>query len=62
MYLLWLAYEGWRGEGETSPSNASVAVSDTKYFTRGLITNLLNPKAGVFYIAILPRFADEARP
>ena len=62
LYLLWLAYEGWRGEEETSPSNATVTVSDSKYFTRGLITNLLNPKAGVFYIAILPRFVDEARP
>lgn len=62
LYLLWLAYEGWRGQEETSPSNATVAVSDSKYFLRGLITNLLNPKAGVFYIAILPRFVDEARP
>ena len=24
--------------------------------------NLLNPKAGVFYIAILPTFVDETRP
>jgi threonine/homoserine/homoserine lactone efflux protein len=61
LYLLWLAYEGWRGEEQASPSNA-VSLSDSRYFTRGLITNLLNPKAGVFYIAILPRFVDEARP
>ena len=62
LYLLWLAYEGWRGEEDTSPGNATAAVSDSKYFLRGLITNLLNPKAGVFYIAVLPRFVDEARP
>lgn len=62
LYLLWLAYEGWRGEEENSPGTATIAISDSKYFMRGLITNLLNPKAGVFYITILPRFMDEARP
>ncbi len=29
---------------------------------RGLATNLLNPKAGIFYIAILPTFVDDTRP
>jgi len=59
-YLLWLAWEGWRGEQETSPGK--VETEDARFFTRGLITNLLNPKAGIFYIAILPTFVDEARP
>jgi len=61
VYLLWLAWEGWRGE-ETSPGDAKVAAGDAKYFMRGLVTNLLNPKAGIFYIAVLPTFVDEARP
>jgi threonine/homoserine/homoserine lactone efflux protein len=62
LYLLWLAWEGWRGEEETSPGNATVAPEDSKFFLRGLITNLLNPKAGIFYVAILPTFVDETRP
>ena len=62
LYLLWLAYEGWRGEEETSPGAVTVETSDAKYFLRGLVTNLLNPKAGVFYVAILPTLVDETRP
>ena len=60
-YLLWLAWEAWRGEEETSPGSAEIESQDARYFARGLITNLLNPKAGIFYIAILPTFLDTSR-
>jgi threonine/homoserine/homoserine lactone efflux protein len=62
LYLFWLAWEGWRGEEGTSPSKTTLAPEDSKYFLRGLVTNLLNPKAGIFYVAILPTFVDELRP
>jgi threonine/homoserine/homoserine lactone efflux protein len=61
-YLFWLAWEGWRGDENTSPGPAKVTPADSKYFLRGLVTNLLNPKAGIFYLAVLPTFADEAQP
>jgi len=54
-YLLWLAWDGWRGEaGEGALAAPGSAL--LRYFERGLITNLLNPKAAVFYIAVLPSF------
>ena len=58
LYLVWLAWEGWRGEEETSPGNTDLIAQHSKFFVRGLITNLLNPKAGIFYVAILPTFLD----
>jgi len=51
VYLLWLAWETWRPpESEDASGLGS--------FRDGLITNLLNPKAGLFYLAILPPFVD----
>jgi threonine/homoserine/homoserine lactone efflux protein len=56
-YLLWLAWESWASERETSP-DAIDGGDDRPWlaFRRGLITNLLNPKAAVFYVAVLPEF------
>jgi hypothetical protein len=36
--------------------------ADAVYFGRGLLTNLLNPKAAAFNIAVLQRFLDPAAP
>lgn len=60
-YLLWLAYEIWHGTTAGAvTANGSQALAS--YFQRGLLTNLLNPKAAVFYVAILPPFVDVSRP
>ena len=61
-YLLWLAWDGWRDAAETSPAHIEEGKSDYAFFTRGLITNLLNPKSAVFYVAVLPTFVDSAQP
>lgn len=56
-YLLYLAWDAWR---DSEPSNDVRVETDARFFVRGLITNLLNPKAFVFYVAVLPTFLDPA--
>ncbi len=58
-YLLWLARDGWRDAGETvkhAPPGSTLA----RYFRRGLVTNLLNPKAAFFHVTVLPEFLSAA--
>ena len=59
-YLFYLAWQAWRGAAETSPGHAQ-SVGHAPFW-RGFIANLLNPKAAVFYITLLPSFiaADHA--
>ncbi|MGD9815307.1 MAG: LysE family translocator [Hyphomonadaceae bacterium] len=57
LFLLYLAWEAWRGAHETSPGHA--AGGDHAPFWRGLLANLLNPKAMVFYVTLLPGFIAE---
>ncbi|MCA0044403.1 LysE family translocator [Celeribacter litoreus] len=56
VYLLWLAYDAWRPE---RPEENAFRSKNARYFRRGLIVNLLNPKAAVFYIAMLPQFVSR---
>lgn len=63
MYLLYLAWETWRGSAETSPAGTgSLSSTHVRFFSRGVITNILNPKAALFYVAVVPRFLPETGP
>jgi threonine/homoserine/homoserine lactone efflux protein len=55
-YFLWLAWQTWAWESETSPYQSGGRSQAGSAFRRGLITNLLNPKAAVFYVAVMPTF------
>lgn len=59
LFLLYLAWEGWTAGADVVSASGS---PDGRYFTRGLVTNLLNPKAAIFYIAVLPTFVEADRP
>ena len=52
-YLVWLGVSAFRG---SAPSEVRPA---RRSFRDGLVTNLLNPKIGVFYATLLPQFTSS---
>lgn len=55
-YLVWLAWDAWSSESGGADAVETGDSQPWRAFRRGLITNLLNPKAAIFYIAVLPEF------
>lgn len=66
--LQWLgaAYLLWLGTGLLLRPRAGLAVDDrvvvtsaTEALRNGFLTNMLNPKVGIFYVSFLPQFAPD---
>jgi threonine/homoserine/homoserine lactone efflux protein len=55
-YLLWLGYKMLRSPRSAFVTGSAAGAGKHKAFRTGLLTNLLNPKVGVFYVSFLPQF------
>lgn len=66
-YMIWLGVRLiWQARGGAadlrSEPSAPTSRGAASHFLRGLLTNLLNPKIGVFYVAVLPQFLPADAP
>jgi threonine/homoserine/homoserine lactone efflux protein len=61
-YLIWLAVNCIRSAGPGSKS-ARVGAEPSRWaiFTRGLASNIANPKAILFFLVFIPQFIDPGR-
>ncbi|HEY5799606.1 MAG TPA: LysE family translocator [Burkholderiaceae bacterium] len=59
-YLCLLAWRVLRASGDAP--TAGPAAPERSYLLRGFLTNLLNPKALLFYSLVLPQFVKAGQP
>ena len=58
-YLVYLGIQRWRqAAAVTAPLPAPLG----RIFLQGFVTQLLNPKVAVFFVAFLPQFLNTAQP
>lgn len=57
----WLAWEAWRDAGESS---TAVAPRDggQRHALAGFVINLINPKAALFFVTVMPQFIPGGQP
>ncbi len=62
-YLLYLGVQSLRaaavrrpGDAAAGPSESAGQAADRRAFRQGMLTNVLNPKIAVFFLAFLPQF------
>lgn len=61
-YLLYLAWKTLKPGGHSAFETRQLPRdSPSKLFRMGLLTNLLNPKAAIMYLALIPQFVDPTR-
>jgi threonine/homoserine/homoserine lactone efflux protein len=60
LYLIWLGVMIWMGRKslDLSGKPGAPVSTDWQIFRQGLMTNLLNPKVALFFLAFLPQFID----
>jgi RhtB (resistance to homoserine/threonine) family protein len=66
-YLVWLGIQSLRSAGRAAaavqaPGAEGTGVPALQSFREGFLTNLLNPKVIVFYLALLPQFIGPDDP
>ncbi len=61
LYLVYLGVRVLLGDSSQLPVTSAGQVHRRAAYRQGLVTMLLNPKAAVYYLAVLPQFVDLSR-
>lgn len=59
IYLVYLGVKSWRDQSTFSLQTSNTRVSSRRVFWQGVLSNMLNPKIAIFFLAFLPQFVDK---
>lgn len=67
LYLAWLGFQALRAAGHAASGTAPLkadkpALSALGGFRQGFLSDLANPKIGIFFTSLLPQFVDPGHP
>ena len=60
-YLAWLGFRALAHRSNPLDVRALAPVPLSRIYTQGIVTNVLNPKVALFFLAFLPQFTDASR-
>jgi threonine/homoserine/homoserine lactone efflux protein len=58
-YLIYLGIKAWREKSTFRLQALAVNVSPRRVFWQGILSNVLNPKVAIFFLAFLPQFVEK---
>lgn len=58
-YLICLGLQAWRDQGAFRLQAPTASASARSLFWQGVLSNVLNPKVTVFFLAFLPQFVND---
>ena len=65
-YLIWLGVQQWRAPVHAASADVTARplahLTASQRFTRGVLTDVTNPKGIVFMVAVLPQFIQPGQP
>ena len=59
IYLVYLGLKAWRDKETFHLQTSSSVARPSALFWQGVLSNVLNPKIAIFFLAFLPQFVDQ---
>ena len=62
IYLIYLGIKAWHDQSSFNVQTSDSRISFHRVFWQGVLSNVLNPKIAIFFLAFLPQFVDKGSP
>jgi threonine/homoserine/homoserine lactone efflux protein len=59
IYLIYLGFKAWRDKSTFRLQTSAPIAKSGALFWQGVLSNVLNPKIAIFFLAFLPQFVDK---